>query len=91
MKDAASLPADLVSLLAELPPESLGVVTQFARFLYAQAQQGRAVQIVGADKARPYLYPTVALPAASLDALIGIMPPVEGDALEDSESLYDGD
>jgi len=37
----------------------------------------------------PYLYPTVPLPPSSLDGLVGIMPRVGGDALADTESLYD--
>jgi hypothetical protein len=36
----------------------------------------------------PYCYPTVPLPASALDSLVDIMPPVGGDALSDTEALY---
>jgi len=91
MKNVSSIPADLASLLADLPPESVQVLEQFARFLREQARLGQRIEVAqGKDKRQPYLYPTVSLPASSLDGLIGIMPPVGGDALEDSESLYNG-
>jgi hypothetical protein len=91
MKDTSSIPADLASLLADLPPESLRVLEEFARFLHEQARLGQRIEVAqGKDQQQPYLYPTVSLPASSLDELIGIMPPAGGDALEDSESLYNG-
>jgi hypothetical protein len=37
----------------------------------------------------PYVYPTVPLPTSVVDGLIGIVPPVGGDALADTEALYD--
>ena len=39
----------------------------------------------------PYRYPTVPVPASSLGKFIDLMPPVGGDALADTEALYDGD
>ncbi len=39
----------------------------------------------------PYKYPTVSVPFAQLEGLIGLLPPVGGDALADTEALYDGD
>ena len=36
-----------------------------------------------------YVYPTVPLPTSVVDGLIGIVPPVGGDALADTEALYD--
>ena len=89
MKDTSPIPADLASLLADLPPESLRVLERFARFLREQARLGQRIEVAqGKDKREPYLYPTVSVPPSSLDGLIGIMPLVGGDALEDSESLY---
>ena len=80
----------MLSLLDELPPESLTVVEQFVRFLHEQARRGRTVTTVSEENERPpYLYPTVPVPASSLDGLVGIMPPVGGDALADTEALYD--
>jgi hypothetical protein len=84
-------PADTVqtrilTLLDDLPPESQALVEQFTRFLHEQARHGEPV---GVRSDMPYLYPTVPLPPATLDALIGIMPPINGDALADSEALYE--
>ncbi|HOU15725.1 MAG TPA: type II toxin-antitoxin system Phd/YefM family antitoxin [Anaerolineae bacterium] len=45
---------------------------------------------VAAEKP-PYLYPTVSVPFSMLEGLIGIMPAVGGDALADTEALYDRD
>jgi hypothetical protein len=50
MKDTSSIPADLASLLADLPPESLRVLEEFARFLHEQARQGRVIQPVQEEK-----------------------------------------
>ena len=80
----------ILSLLDDLPPESLAVVEQFVRFLREQTRQGRPVVSVSEEKDRPsYRYPTVPLPVSALDGLVGIMPPVGGDALADTEALYD--
>jgi hypothetical protein len=38
---------------------------------------------------RPYLYPTRTIPWEALDALVGFVS-LGGDALADSEALYDG-
>jgi hypothetical protein len=80
----------ILSLLNDLSPESLIVVERFVQFLREQARRDRPVVAVSEKKERPpYLYPTVPLSASVLDGLIGIMPPVEGDALADTEALYD--
>jgi hypothetical protein len=69
------------SLLNDLPPESLYTIEQFARFLRYQR----------APVPEPY-YPTVLLPASSLDAWTNLLSEgYEGDALLDSEALYDED
>lgn len=47
------------------------------------------VVVTEQEERPPYLYPTVLLPPSALDGLIGIMPPVGGDALADTEALYD--
>jgi hypothetical protein len=78
----------LQDLLADLPPDSLSVVEQFVQFLRNQAQHGQSLKVVAERPA--YLYPTVPLPADRLDALIGVAPAVGGDALTDTEALYDG-
>jgi len=78
------------SLLINLPLETLTLVEQFVRFLYEQARRGQTVTVISEQKERPpYLYPTVVLPASTFTGLIGVMPPVGGDALADTEALYD--
>ncbi len=72
----------ILTLLDGLPPESLAVAERFVQFLYEQAQQGRSVVAVSEQEERPpYRYPNVPMPASALDGLVGIMPPVGGDAL----------
>ncbi|MEJ5308666.1 MAG: hypothetical protein WHX52_02760 [Anaerolineae bacterium] len=85
----------ITMLLDDLPPESLPVVRQFIEFLRQQAQQGRSVvttpSTTGEPKA-PYLYPTITVPASSLEAWGKLLDEgYEGDALADTESLYDKD
>ena len=79
------------SLLDGLSDESLAAAEQFLRFL---RQQARRTQPVVPSSVReeqpPYLYPTVAVPASSLNGWLNLIPEgYEGDALEDSETLYD--
>ena len=78
------------TLLDELPPESLTAVELFVQFLREQARRGQPVVIASECKDRyPKHYPTVPVPASSLDGLVGIMSSVGGDALADTEALYD--
>ena len=81
----------ILSLLDDLPPESLNVVNQFVQFLHERARQGQPVVSKSDDEGKaPYLYPSVGVPATSLDGLIGLLPGgYEGDALADTEALYD--
>jgi hypothetical protein len=79
----------ILALLTTLPPESVGVVEQFVQFVHAQAQQGQPVAILTASESCVSPYPTIAMPAAVLDSLIGLVPPIGGDALADTEALYD--
>jgi hypothetical protein len=73
-----------------LPPESVRVVEQFVQFLSAQAQQGQPIASVAEHEAHvSFCSPTIPVPAAVLDGLIGLVPPVGGDALADTEALYD--
>jgi hypothetical protein len=77
-------------LLTTLPPESVRVVEQFVQFLSVQAQQGQPVAIVAGHEAHvSFCYPTIPVPAAVLDGVIGMVPRVGGDALADTEALYD--
>jgi hypothetical protein len=80
----------LLTILTTLPPESVRVVEQFVQFLHAQAQQGQPIASVADHEAHvSFCYPTIPVPAAVLDGLIGMVPPVGGDALADTEALYD--
>lgn len=85
------VPNRILPLLETLPPESLTVVEQFVRFVHELAQKGQVVETVAKPTGAPYLYPTVPVPASTLRSLSGIMPPVGGDALADTEALYYGD
>jgi hypothetical protein len=81
------------SLLHDLPAESLAVVEQFVAFLRQQAERGRAVSVNEREEEvehYPYRYPTVSVPPSSLDAWMDLIPEgYEGDALADTEALYD--
>jgi hypothetical protein len=80
----------ILSLLDDLPPESLAVVEQFVRFLREQTRQGRPVVSVSEEKKPAYLYPTIGLSASSLNRWLDLLPEgYEGDALADTEALYD--
>lgn len=73
----------IIALVQSLPAESLPIVEAFIRFV--QAQQVAALT----QPAMPWRYPTVAAPTAVLDRLTGLLSDVEGDALADTEALYD--
>jgi hypothetical protein len=82
---------DITELLNDLPPESMAVVKQFVEFLREQTRRGQpVVTAVKEQSTTPYLYPSVAAPAASLLGWTNLL--VEGyggDALADTEALYD--
>lgn len=70
---------EITDLLDDLPPESLQTVEHFVRFL---REQGPVT--VGPR------YPTAGTPASSLDAWLDLLSEgYEGDALADTEALYD--
>lgn len=79
----------LRELLAGLPPESVVLLEQFAEFLRQQSERGEPVGHVAGGEPHPFRYPNVPLPASLLKELTGILPPVGGDALTDTEALYD--
>jgi len=81
----------ILSLLNELPPESLALVERFVQFLREQAQRGQPVVVASEQEERPlYIYPTVPVPPSSLDKWMNLLPEgYEGDALADTEALYD--
>ena len=80
----------ILPLLEKLPPESLTVVEQFVQFVLERAQQGQVVKTVPQPTGAPYLYPTVPVPASSLAQWVNLLPEgYDGDALADTEALYD--
>jgi hypothetical protein len=90
IKNASPILGELVSLLADLPPESLQILEQFARFLREQARQGQTIQLSHESKTPSCLYPTEALPVSSLDNWLNLVSQgYEGDMLAITEALYD--
>jgi len=80
----------IYKLLDDLPPTSLSVVEQFVEFVHQQAQRRQPVVITSDEEAPSYRYPTVESPASSLSAWLNLLPEgCEGDALADTEALYD--
>ena len=80
----------ILPLLEELPSESLAVVERFVAFLHEQARQGQTVTVTLKKAAHPpYRYPTVRVPPSSLSRWLDLVPEgYEGDALADTEALY---
>ena len=77
-------------LLEDLPLQSLVVGEQFVRFLREQAQRGQPVVTASGEKPASFRYPTVQVPASSLEAWTDLLPEgYNGDALADTEALYD--
>jgi hypothetical protein len=57
---------------------------------YPLPRQGQPIASVADHETRvPFCYPTIPVPAAVLDGLLGMVSPVGGDALADTEALYD--
>jgi hypothetical protein len=81
----------VLALLADLPPQSLPVVERFVQFLQEQAENGQPLVLSPVKEERPpYKYPTVPVPALSLSSWLNLVPEgYEGDALADTEALYD--
>lgn len=73
------------------------VLVDYERYeqLLAQAQTPSAPltpEVAGAAERTPYLYPNVPVPYSVFEGLSKVLPEgYEGDALADSEALYDGD
>jgi len=81
----------ILTLLEGLPPESLTLVERFVQFLCEQARRGQPVVAVSEQESRPpYIYPTITVPPSSLDGWLNLVAEgYEGDALADTEALYD--
>lgn len=91
METLTTTPSRILPLLQDLSPENLAVVEQFVRFVRDQARHGQLVVTLGEAKNQPpYLYPTVVTSASSLSGWRNLLSVgYEGDALADSEALYD--
>ncbi|MBU6359658.1 MAG: hypothetical protein KGS46_06490 [Chloroflexi bacterium] len=88
----------IIALVNELPNESLPLLAQFVEFLSSQVTRANTVKtkknidVTGAgvtDTDMRLNYPTVSVPAKQLQSLISLLPAMGGDALADSEALYD--
>ena len=79
-----SIQQDIHKVVGQLPLESLKTLQQFAMFLQQQESEKPAF----VNGKRPL--EIKALPVSSLTGLIGALSPgYEGNALEDTEALYD--
>ncbi|MCA9971711.1 MAG: hypothetical protein KC425_15910 [Anaerolineales bacterium] len=73
----------IIALLNQLPADSLPMVETFIRFM--QSQPPTTIK-----EPTPWLYPTVPASPETLDKWVGLLGEgYEGDALADTESLYD--
>jgi hypothetical protein len=86
-KSPEAIQKHILVLLADLPTDSLAFVEQLVLFLRERTQP--PATLAAREKRAPYLYPTVPVPSSLVDGLVSIMPPVGGDALADTEALYD--
>jgi len=76
----------ILSLLADLPPDGLAAAEQFVALLHKYVITPTAMRSYDP----PYRYPTISLPASSLDAWLNLTETgYPGDALADTEALYD--
>jgi hypothetical protein len=81
----------LIALLEEMSGEDLDVIEKFAMFIWQQGGQS-VVAVVEREGEMPYQYPTVPVPASSLGKWSTLLDRgYEGDALADTEALYDDD
>jgi len=82
----------VLALLDELPPESFSTVERFLRALRERTRQTSALaEAPRQGRGAPFAYPTVSIPASSLSVWVDALPDgYEGDALGDSEALYEG-
>lgn len=65
------------------------MIREFAEFVYIQAKSGRQLRMNVSQQAAQR-YPTQFIPASVLSSLTALLPPMEGDALLDTEAIYDG-
>lgn len=93
---------EVVTALDELPPEALWTLRDFVAFLHTQYRHKPAIAnsekttlselkmiFSPTDLSATNLSPTIDVSIAQVQQLIGLLPELEGDALADSEAIYD--
>jgi hypothetical protein len=75
-------------LLDDLPPEALDAVEGFVRFLREQIKKAQTTADVVASARTVPLSDRISA-AGNLSGLVGLMPPVGGDALAETEAIYE--
>jgi hypothetical protein len=76
----------ILSLLVDLPPDGLAAAEQFVQLLRKYVAAPAATK----SGRISYHYPTILLPASSLDAWVNLTETgYPGDALADTEAIYD--
>lgn len=80
-----ALQREIAGQMKDLPLEELLALREFTAFL----RQRSLAQNSTASAALPSHHLTVEMPAESLMGLMGLLPPIGGDALADTEALYD--
>ena len=79
----------LIALLEEMSARDLDIIEKFTLFIRQQGGQP-VVAVAGREGEIPYIYPTVPVPASSLGKWLTLLDRgYEGDALADTEALYD--
>lgn len=77
----------IIALLDDLSADKLKTIETFIRFIRHQAENGSPA---AEQTDTPWLYPTVPVPAESLGNWMNLLDEgYEGDALADTEALYD--
>jgi hypothetical protein len=90
---------EIAILVQELPYDSLLTLREFGRFLRFQRQQQSTTPVsTSAHEVQPPLfhgrqiyYPLVRVAPAQLLELVGALPSIGGDALADTEAIYEKD
>jgi hypothetical protein len=82
-----ALQREIAGQMKDLPLEGLLALREFTAFLRQRslAEHPAASTLLSTHRL------TVEMPAESLMGLIGLLPPIGGDALADTEALYDAE
>ena len=80
-----ALQREIAGQMKDLPLEGLLTLREFTAFL----RQRSLAEHPAASAPLSLHHRTVEMPAESLMGLMGLLPPIGGDALADTEALYD--